>query len=88
MQATKEALLHWVAAGGGFIHPALDIMADIGDGERGVVAVRQVHEGEQLAVVPLCLCLHTPIPAACEPQVEHAWSVCRAPQRVRHLLLA
>ena len=30
MQASKEALLHWIAAGGGFIHPALDTMADVG----------------------------------------------------------
>ena len=80
MQASKEALLHWIAAGGGFIHPALDTMADVGDGERGVVAVSQVQEGEQLAILPLCLCLHTPAAAACTPQVEHAWSRCCAPQ--------
>ena len=80
MQALKEALLHWVAAEGGHVHPALDIMAHVGNGERGVVAVSQVQEGEQLAILPLCLCLHTPTAAASTPQVKHAWSVCCAPQ--------
>ena len=85
MQESKEALLQWIAAGGGFIHPALDIMADIGDGERGVVAVNQVQEGEQLAMLPMCLCLHTPTAAASTPQVQHACLYAVLPRREKVL---
>ena len=56
----KEALVQWLTAGGGYVHPHLDLMADLGDGERGVVVTQAIQEREQLAVVPLRLCLHTP----------------------------
>ena len=72
MQTAEEALLHWITAAGGYIHSSLNVMADVGGEERGIVAVKQVQEGDQLAILPMCLCLHTPTAAACTPQVEHA----------------
>lgn len=69
MSESKKALLQWVVARGGLIHPDLDFMADLGGGERGVVAVKAIPESEQLAVLPMCLCLHTPISSGGTPQV-------------------
>jgi hypothetical protein len=64
--------VQWLTAGGGYVHPHLDLMADLGDGERGVVVTQAIQDGEQLAVVPMRLCLHTPTLAQ-----QARWYCCR-----------
>lgn len=51
-QMPAQDFLKWIQHQGGYIHPAIDLFHDFGDGKRGVVAKKDIAEGEQLLLIP------------------------------------
>eukprot|EP00884_Botryococcus_braunii_P017662 jgi/Botrbrau1/457/Bobra.110_2s0102.1 len=69
--------LQWAKERGAYVHPSLDVFATSVRRGRGVVATADIKEGEQLMLIPLCLCIHMPTKEEVE---DH--KVCR--KRKRH----
>eukprot|EP00873_Tetraselmis_striata_P003043 jgi/Tetstr1/423307/TSEL_014005.t1 len=60
----EAALRGWVQAAGGYVSPAVSLMAEQGGGERGVRAVSAIRAGQQLCVIPQRLCIFMPPPGS------------------------
>eukprot|EP00887_Chlorella_sp_A99_P005962 scaffold29.g5962.t1 len=50
--------VQWLQNAGGYVHPSLDLFAQLGGGDRGMVAAKAIPAGDQLLIVPRDLCLH------------------------------
>ena len=57
---TQQRLLDWIVSRGGKVHRDLDLFHDIGNGERGVCALKAIKEGEQLLLLPEVCSVHIP----------------------------
>ena len=60
MSVSSHALVDWLRARGGYVHPDLDLFAALPNGDRGVVARAPIAEGEHLVVLPLGCTMHLP----------------------------
>ena len=60
MSASSDALVDWLRARGGYVHPDLDLFAQLPNGDRGVVASAPIAEGAHLVVLPLGCTMHLP----------------------------
>ena len=63
MAAQQDELVAWLRQRGGFIHASVDLFHEMPGGDRSVVALEDLEEGEQLMLVPVECALHVPTPA-------------------------
>uniref|UniRef100_A0A7R9VAF8 SET domain-containing protein n=1 Tax=Chlamydomonas euryale TaxID=1486919 RepID=A0A7R9VAF8_9CHLO len=76
--AAGAPFLAWLRSRGGFVHADIDLFADMGGGDRGVVARADIAKGENLVIVPTDCCMHLP---ADESDLSDP-----APRAARHLV--
>ena len=62
MDAKHAAFIKWLESAGGFVHPQLDLFAELGNRDRGVVAQQAITQGDALLVVPRHLCMYVSQP--------------------------
>jgi hypothetical protein len=56
----SDTLSAWIKSKGGYVHPKLDLCAELPNGDRGVVAKEAIAAGEQLALIPVEATIHVP----------------------------
>lgn len=52
--------LKWAEERGAYVHPALDVFGLSARRGRGVMAKEAIKDGEQLMLIPIDLCIHSP----------------------------
>ncbi len=60
MEQEQQALVAWLRQRGGLVHESVDLFHAMPGGDRSVVALADIEEGEQLMLVPLECALHVP----------------------------
>lgn len=48
-----QSFLDWIHHQGGYVNPAIDLFHDFEGGKRGVIAKKDISQGEQLLLIPL-----------------------------------
>ena len=54
----QMALVDWLQASGGYVHPDLDLFSELPNGDRGVRALKPIPAGDQLVLIPKSLCIY------------------------------
>lgn len=58
--ALRTKFVEWLRSNGGYVAPSLDPFHELPTGDRGIVAVGDIAEGDNLIILPTQATIHVP----------------------------